>query len=123
MRKRVGVNQYSNVYAKKIVIPGYENFEFAMYLDNSKRYSIMEKQTGMNLPNKGDNRTIKDTIAGVQKQLESQTPEKLAEILNKTPKIYTDSSDQVDFALPIGLSQFEWESLAPDVQQKIKECN
>jgi hypothetical protein len=30
---------------------------------------------------------------------------------------------QTDFALPIGLSQFEWDQLTPAEQQKIKECN
>jgi hypothetical protein len=122
-RRRIGVKGYANVYGKKIVIPGFENFEFVMYLDEYKRYSIMEKQTGMNLPNKGNSRTIKDTLAGVQEELNKYGAEKFAEIINKTPKVYTDSSDQLDFALPVGLSQFDWESLTPAEQQKIKECN
>lgn len=30
---------------------------------------------------------------------------------------------QTDFALPVGLSQFDWERLTPAEQEKIKECN
>lgn len=32
-------------------------------------------------------------------------------------------SEKEDFALPLGLSQMEWEGLTPAEQQKIKECN
>lgn len=119
-RKKVGVNQYANIYAKKVVIPGFENFEFVIYLDNSKRYYIMEKQTGMDLPNKEGKSTIKDTLAGVQKLLETQGPEKLAEIISKTPKVYKEKEDN---ALPLGISQMEWEGLTIEEKQKIKECN
>jgi hypothetical protein len=32
-------------------------------------------------------------------------------------------SEKEDFALPLGLSQMEWEGLTPAEKQKIKECN
>jgi hypothetical protein len=120
MRRRIGVDKYANVYAKKIVIPGFENLEFAIFAQGPKDYYIMETQTGMNLPNTEDNSTMKSTLAGVQSKLEAYGPQKLSEVIAKTPKIYKEKED---FALPLGLSQMEWEGLTPAEQQKIKECN
>ena len=80
------IDGYSNVFGKSIVIPGYENFEFFIYL-SKQDYIISEKTTGFSIGSEKNN-SIKKTIENaVQYLKESNRGSELLNIINKSSKI------------------------------------